>query len=216
MKAIFFTFFYLLLFHENGYCQIPSFRHNFTNVDSIRNPLIDSFTKKYDFVLAYMEQSSPYHNYKILALKNEKWSCWAFSDNYVEWTKKNDSVKVDTITIGRFWRVKKTITKKQVNNLLDFFRVNLFWTLTNDSLNQYGGIIRKYYDEESQDTIIQRDKGWTDQINYRFEAYKEMNCRIIQSYAPDYFVEKYPYMLDKKKFVLCRDKFLKWWEKYCH
>jgi hypothetical protein len=195
--------------------QVPNIVHSFLHQDSLNSPLIDSFSKKYDFVLAYMEQASPNHNYKILALKNKKWSCWTFSDYFIQLKKVDSSFIGDTIKLGRFWKIKNRVTQKMANEILTIFNKNEFWALKNDSLKQYG-ILGKYYDEEIKDTVMKFDMGCTDRINYRFEAYTTFACRVIQSYDPDYFHEKYPYMLDRKKFIICKDAFSKWWEKYCH
>jgi len=204
----------ILCRQNNIFCQLPNFENNFTKNDSISSPLLDSFSKEFNFVFAYMEQASPNHNYKILAKKNTKWSYWTFSDNYLQWTKKDNIYKVDTIRVGTFWEGKKSITTKQADEILEFLNQNNFWKLRNDSLNQ-SRVTEKYYDDENGGTIFTQDKGPTDQINYRFEVYKIKNCRVIESYGPDYFVEKYPNLYDRKKFINCRDKFLKWWEMYC-
>lgn len=211
MRAVLFIFVFVVFVRNIGACQIPSYQHNATTSDSTKSPLIDSFVKKYDFVLAYTEAVSPIRNYKIIAQKYGRWSQWTYSDNLIRLTRKGNVVKVDTIRVGIFRKVSGVITERRANELLAFLKEKHFWTLSNDSLNQYGGTLRKYYDEESKDTVFIRDKGLTDGTSYRFEAHTLECFRVTQSYAPDYFARKYPYMIDRKRFVLCRDKFLKWW-----
>lgn len=213
MKLLIFIFINLFFIQVNTFCQIPIFSNNFSKKDSIEIPLLDSFSKNYDFVLAYWEQVSPNHNYKVLALKNKNWSCWTYSDNYEQWIKKDTFYKVDIIQKGTFWKVKRMITKEMVNILFNEFYNNNFWRLKNNLLNKE--IETKTY-LKNGDTIIKVDKGSTDQINYRFELYKKRTCRIVESYSPDYFVIKYKEFNQRRQFINCRDEFLKWWEKYCH
>ena len=114
--------------------QIPIIEHNYTKQDSAENPLIDSFSKKYDFVIAYTEQSywwSDKKSYKILFCTNNKWSSWTYSDYFIYWTKKKRSKKttVDTVRKGQFFEGKMELQESAMGQLLSNYRNNGYWIL---------------------------------------------------------------------------------------
>lgn len=194
--------------------QIPAIKHNYTKQDSTENPLIDSFSKTYDFIIAYTEQSywwSDKKSYKILSCANNKWSLWTYSDYFAHLTKKKRSKKtaIDTVRKGQFFESKTKFQDSAIGQLLTNFSNNGFWTLSNDSLNQTYITTRI----ENGDTITTRHD-ISDGINYRFDILTKDKLRVIQSYEPDYFVKLFPAMIDRKQFIKSRDFFLSWWDKY--
>lgn len=197
--------------------QMPDIRHNYTKRDSTENPLIDSFAKRYDFTITYTEQSywwSDRKNYKILACSANKWTSWTYSDYFIQWTKKKGKKKiaVDTVRSGQFFKGKTDLESTSVLQLLSALDSNYFWTLNNDSLNQTRIIETRI---ENGDTINRR-ASISDGINYRFDILSKTKLRVIESYEPDYFVKLFPDMFERKRFVISRDAFLSWWDKYCH
>src|SRR5689334_22913241 len=84
-----------IAFYSNS--QIPGIIHNYTKIDSADLQNIDSFVKKQDYVLAYKEEGGlcrncPSYSYKIIALSDNKWTSWTFSD-YVEQATLNKKTK---------------------------------------------------------------------------------------------------------------------------
>ena len=202
---------------SKAFSQIPDIRHNYTKQDSTENPLIDSFAKHYDFVIAYTEQSywwSDWKNYKILAYSSNNWTSWTYSDYIIQWTKKRRRSKmiVDTVRTGQFFKGKKEFQNPFVLQFLTDLDSDGFWTLNNDSLNQTRIIETRI---ENGDTLY-RKASISDGINYRFDVLGKNKLQVIESYEPDYFLKLFPDMIDRKKFVNSRDTFLRWWDKYCH
>ena len=197
--------------------QIPNLIHNYTNQDSSQNPLIDSFANKYDFIIAYTEQSywwANRKNYKILTCSDNTWSWWTYSDNFIQGTlnKKTKKVIVDTIKIGHYFKGKTILTSSSALELLLNLGSNNFWSLNNDSLNQS----RLYLIRILNGDTTFRTASISDGINYRFDILNKTRLRVIESYEPDYFFELFPDMIERRKFIKSRDTFLSWWDKYCH
>jgi hypothetical protein len=208
---------FLIVGQCKAFGQIPEIRHNYVKQDSTENPLIDSFTKQYDFVIAYTEQSywwSDRKSYKILAFSDDNWTYWTYSDYFIQWTKKKRQKKViiDTVRNGQFFKGKGKLENTSVLQLLSALSRNDFWTLNNDSLNQTRIIETRI---ENGDTI-NRKASISDGINYRFDIITKDRLRVIESYEPGYFLKLFPDMADRRKFMNSKDSFLKWWDKYCH
>ena len=206
---------YFLFGQYKTFGQIPNIIHNYTSQDSTQNPLIDSFSKKYDFIIAYTEQSywwANRKNYKILAFSNNKWSSWTYSNYFVQGTKKNgiEKITVDTIKIGHYFLENTVLKYSSVSELLTNLESNNFWTLNNDSLNQSRLFPIKI---KNGDTTF-RIASISDGINYRFDIISKSRLRVIESYEPDYFLELFTDMFERRKFILNRDIFLSWWKKY--
>jgi hypothetical protein len=208
-------FLLLILFTTNFYCQIPNIENNYSKSDSLTNPLLKTFLKEFEFVLAYSDVCCS-KEYKIIGLKNGKWNSWTYSDNFIQWTKKKgeSGIKVDTIKTGTFLEGEKgkKIKKNNVKKLLTKLSEIGFWELKNDSLNQ-SRVIKTYIEDVE---TINRKAIITDGTNYVFDLISKNKFRKIQSYYPEYFVKLFPDMIDRKKFIESRDYFLNWWEKYSH
>jgi hypothetical protein len=211
----------VLVILATGQCrvfgQIPDIRHNYTKQDSTKNPLIDSFAKQYDFIIAYTEQSywwSDRKSYKILTCSDNKWTSWTYSDYFIQWTKKKRKKKmlIDTIRNKQFLKGKTELESTSVLQLLSALDSYGFWTLNNDSLNQTRIIETRI---ENGDTI-NRKASISDGINCRFDILSKTKLRVIESYEPDYFLKLFSDMVDRRKFLKSRDTFLLWWDKYCH
>jgi hypothetical protein len=207
---------FLLVGQSKSFGQLPDIRHNYTKQDSTENPLIDSFARQYDFIIAYTEQSywwSDRKNYKILAYSDNKWTSWTYSNHIIQWTKKKRRKKilVDRVSNGQFFKVKTDLENTTVLNLFTVLGGYDFWTLNNDSLNET--IIKTWV--ENGDTIVTK-ASISDGVNYRFDFLTKRSSRVVKSYEPDYFLKLSAEMQERRKFVKSRDLFLKWWEMYCH
>ena len=210
------TFLPVTIFATAAFCQLPDIRHNYSKADSTENPLLDSFSRQFDFVLSYTEQGywQNYKYYQILAYKKsaDSWSTWTYS-NYVILTKKKNrrsKLITDTVRTGLFFRKNMAIPGSLVKPFLDSLSANNFWHLNNDSLNQTR-IIETYID--NGDTI-HRKAGIADAPNYRFDIITRDNARVIESYAPQYFLHLFPDMTERRQFLRNRELFEQCWKKW--
>jgi hypothetical protein len=193
--------------------QSKSFKQNCTRRDSINHPLIDSFVKQYDWVLAYRAYSSPDHEYLVLARKANRWTCWRYIYSYDQLVKTDSGLKTERVEKPTYWKSKKIIKSGQVKTLLNFLDSSRFWQLNNDSLNKQMQLAAEWDEEEGME-VRRVDKGPTDQVVYQFQVFTKKSCSFIKSYAPDYFVGKYKETGERSVFVKCRDKFFNWWKTY--
>lgn len=195
--------------------QLPEITGNYSKTDSAQNPLIDSFSKHYDCIIAFTEQGywfADRKNYKILACRGNVWSSWIYSTYIISSKKiKENRITFDTIKNGSFIKQKSKIQAKHVNKLLSDLSNSNFWHLNQDSLNN--AIIQTFV--ENNDTLIKK-VDISDGINYRFDVFRKTIWRVVQSYEPDYFIGKSLNMEERRKFVNSRETFLKWWGTYCY
>jgi hypothetical protein len=205
---------FLLFAQCSAFGQIPGITHNYTKQDSTENPLIDSFARRYDLIIAYSEQSWGRKNIKILACSNKKWSSWIYSNYFTRGTVKKGTkeIIVDTVETGHYFKGKSKIQNSAVLDLLHELDDNNIWTLNNDSLNQS----RLYPDRIINGDTTFRLASIFDDTYYRFDISTKTSSRVIKSYAPDHFLELFPDMTERRKFIKSRDSFLLWWDKYCH
>jgi len=194
--------------------QIRDFVHNYTSQDSLQNPLIDSFAKKYDFIMAFTEQNWGRKNIKILARSDKKWSSWTYSDYFIRGTitKGTKEIVIDTVKTGGFFKGKVNLKKVAVSELLNKLDSNDIWALSNDSLNQSRLYPYRIKNGDTTYTIA----SISDDTYYRFDVLTKFKSRVIESYAPDYFLKLFPDMIERRRFINSRDSFLSWWDKYCH
>jgi len=205
---------FLLAFQSKAFGQLPNITYNYTSQDSLQNPLIDSFAKKYDFIIAYTEQNWGRKNIKILACSDKRWSSWTYSDYFIQGTIKKGTkeIIVDTFETGHFFKGKAELTNLAVLELLNKLDSNNIWALNNDSLNQSRLYPNRIKNGDTTFTIFSISDG----TYYRFDVSTKTKSRVIESYEPDYFLELFPDMIEKRKFIKSRDTFLSWWDKYCH
>ena len=72
-----------------------------------------------------------------------------------------------------------------------------FLTLQKDSLN-----------ETREGTIY-------DDVNYKFQIETLNGTKVVESYAPQYFLSEFPDMKQRVIFLKGKDMFVQWWKKYC-
>jgi hypothetical protein len=188
----------------NLLAQLPSFEHNYTKEDTVNNKALDFFSNKYDFVISQNVSSywwSGRDYYQILAHSDSGWSAWQYKNFEVRkkrGSKKPVSINTAKIIPGQFKKIKTFANDSDLKILFDSLRTFNFLALQNDSLNANRG-----------QTIY-------DLAYYRFDVLSKEKARIIASYAPDFYLELFPDMTDRRNFILSRDYFNKWWNLYCH
>ena len=52
-----------------------------------------------------------------------------------------------------------------------------------------------------------------DDVNYKFQIENVQNRQVLQSYAPEYYLEMFPDMQQRVLFLKGRDVFKRWWKK---
>ena len=128
--------------------------------------------------------------YNLLGYKNGQWQ----KIYYI--TKRKKSGKWEKPSI-RF----KNFDSSWADSLLDFWGKEKFWTLNSDSLNINERAI-------PGTTKIQKFLV-SDSPNYRFEIIQKDQYLSIESYAPDYYLEKMPEIKCRATFIKCREKFVR-------
>ena len=194
-----FTLLFFLFVQFKLIGQVPIFTHNYKLQDTVDILPVYSLINDYEFSLTYLDEAyylSGNKDYKVLSFRNNKWI--ALSYPYYK-DKNNDTLikKEPKKLQGKYYIENENLKIEDVNSLLDFFSANSFWTLNEDSLSK-----------------IEKARIY-DATNFRFNAFTPTKQRVIQSYAPDFYVSQSKGMADRRKFILCRDEFLKWWKKYC-
>ena len=186
MKLLAGVVFLLLVFRAEA--QLPHIKSNFTLEDQNQSVVYKIFSGKYDFVIAYTAQSywwSNKYNYDILAKKGGVWFNIRLNAE-----RKNGNWPYPKIKTSR-------VEKNSFDSLIDTLTKQQFWTLNIDSLSD------------------QRGESLFDATNYRFEILEGKSFRIIESYAPEYFLNSFPDMLARKSFIKSRDAFVKTYKTYC-
>ena len=194
-----FTLLFFLFVQFKLIGQVPIFTHNYKLQDTVDILPVYSLINDYEFSLTYLDDAyylSGNKDYKVLAFRNNKWIALSFP--YYKDQNNDTLIKKEPKKLqGKYYIENENLKIEDVNSLLDFFSANSFWTLNEDSLSK-----------------IEKARIY-DATNFRFNAFTPTKQRVIQSYAPDFYVSQSKGMADRRKFILCRDEFLKWWQKYC-
>jgi hypothetical protein len=164
----------------------PEIKPNATEEDKSKSIIYNLFNGKKDFLIAYSTESywsSNKKDYQILACKNGKWEkIFVHSKK-----KKNGNWSMSSLSY-------KSINSEKVNQLLSKFNNLSFWELENEKLNQ-----TKEKNENGE--VIKYSI--SDGVNYRFEILQGSNLRTIESYEPEYFLEKMPKIQERETFIKC-------------
>jgi hypothetical protein len=207
----------IFIFPATTHCQIPNIIHNYTKADSANLQHIDSFVQQQEYVFAYKEEGGlcrncPSYTYKIIAYNKKRWSSFTYSNFSIQgsFNKKTKQFSTDTIRTGQLYSSKLNINKYHIQKLFDGLSAINFWILNNDSLNQ----TRKYIFRIRDGDTTYRYANITDDLNYRFDILFKNKARVIQSYAPEYFLSLFPDMKERSIFLKGRRIFLAWWDKY--
>lgn len=178
----------LLLLSLQVYGQIPVLQSdsNQPNESTIQK----TFEGKYDFLIAYTEESywwSDRQLYQILALKDGKWSLITLASK----KKKSGEFRKPTIKVSSYDKDKAQLLLNQLDQIG-------FWTLSTDSLN--------ITQRENPDSTVMRYT-LSDAVNYKFEIMTKEGYKVIEAYAPEHFLEKLPEIKSRQKFIIGRDIF---------
>jgi hypothetical protein len=178
----------LLFLNLYTYGQIPVIKSNTTELE--KSTIYKKFQGKYDFLIAYTEESYWWSNkehYQILGLKEGHWSLITLTSK----RKKNGEFTKPSIRIDYFDNNGGQILLSQLNQ-------TNFWALERDSLN-----IKHRQNPDSTKTEFSLSDG----VNFRFEILTKEGFRIIEAYEPEYFFEKIPEIKARQRFIINRDIF---------
>jgi hypothetical protein len=181
----------LLLFVSFTKAQTPILKTNTSENERATSIIYKNFSNQYDLLIAYTSESywySSIRNYQILAFKNStclKGYFYSKKNKHNVWSKP---------------KIKfKGINCDSANSIVKHLNDAGFYSLNRDSLN-----INRRKINGRQDEILSVDDG----VNYKFEIFNKNNFIIIESYMPEYFLQKIPELKSRETFIKCRDFFL--------
>lgn len=177
-----------------GQSKLPSFAS--ARKDSVA--FIHYFPGKADYILAYSEEGywwSNIENYKLLVREGNTWTKWTY---YKKWKSSNELSTNKRKKKAMYFKKIAVVNPSSAKMLLDSLTLQKFWTLSSDSLSESRGLII------------------SDDINYKFQIETSESRQIIESYAPEYYVKKYPDMIQRIAFLNGKDIFLRWWKRQAY
>lgn len=167
--------------------QIPVIRTN-VPLEEKQSIIYSQYFGEYDFLIASTSECywwADKVNYQILAFSNDKWERISFFAR----KKKNGKLSKPVISHRPF---ESKIAETLIYDLTN----NSFWNLNNDSLN--------LSTRKNPDSSITK-YSLSDGVNYKFEVLTKNEFRIIESYEPEYFLEKMPEIKDREKFIKAKE-----------
>lgn len=176
------------------FAQSPKIDYGSNKVDT--SYFIQYIPVKSDFVLAFSKESywwSNIENFKLLTRKGKKWTTWTYKR---KWKSSSDVLNNKGKKKKKYFTRITTVDSLAVNELFDNWRSIKFSELHLDSLNSTRGY-----------EIF-------DAVNDKFNIETVFGNRLIESYAPEYYIQKFPDMYERALFIQGRDIFLQWWKKY--
>jgi hypothetical protein len=192
MKTLLFIF---LLFGQLtllGQTSLPTF----TSAKKDTLAFLQFLPAKADFILAYSEESYWWSNtetFKLLVRKGNTWTIWTY---YKKWKSSGDVHDNNGKKKPKFFKKRGVVDSLSVKELFDSLDLVNFWTLNIDSLNET------------------RDNDISDVVNYKFQLENPIGRQILESYAPEYYVEKYPDMRQRVLFLQGKEIFRRWWKRH--
>ena len=170
--------------------QVPFLQSNTTEDEKSTSIIYKNFGSKYDFIIAYTRDSYWLGNiksYSMLAVKNGIWS-----KGYIvsKKSKRERWSKPKIKFIG--------VNSDSSLAIVEYLTNAGFYALNKDSL----GIDKKDVGNNKIELFSINDG-----VDYKFEVLSKNAFVIIESYEPDYFLEKMPYLKDRRCFIMCRNWF---------
>jgi hypothetical protein len=171
--------------------QIPFLNANTTENERATSIIYKNFSSKYDLLIAFIRESYWWSNlkdYSLLAFQNGvclKGYIYSKKNKHGIWSKP---------------KIKfKAVNCDSANYIVKYLNDGGFYSLNRDTLN----INRKKINDK-QNKVYSIDDG----VNYKFEIISKKDFLIIESYMPEYFLEKIPELKSRATFIKCRDWFL--------
>ncbi len=171
--------------------QIPALKSNTSSAEKEASVIFGSFYGQYDFIISYTRESYWWSNKRSFGILGYRQGHW-------EKLLLNEKQRKD----GKWSKPaihKIGLNQNAADSIINFFNQNGFWRLDRDSLNINQ---RKIDDNKNQLFSI------SDGVNYKFEIMSKQEFLIIESYEPDYLLEKIPEIKCRETFIKCRNFFV--------
>src|SRR6185437_11847248 len=176
--------------------QTPALKTNTTENEKETSIIYKNFSTQYDLLIAFTRESywwSNLENYSLLALKNGvclKGVISSKRNKHGIWSKP---------------KIKfKEINCDSAKYIVKYLNDVGFYSLNRDTLN-----INKKRINDNQVQLFSIDDG----VNYKFEIVSKNDFLIIESYEPEYLLQKIPELRSRATFIKCRDWFLSKYKK---
>ena len=169
----------------------------FTSAQRDTLTFLQYFPTKANFLFIYSEESywwSNTENFKIIAKAENKWTAWTY---YRKWKSSSNVHSNKGKKETKYFKRICNLDSVSIRDLFDSLASVNFCALNNDSLN------------ETRGTSI------FDDVNYKFQIENVQNRQVLQSYAPEYYLEMFPDMQQRVLFLKGRDVFKRWWKRHC-
>ena len=170
---------------------MPKFNSNTSGDEKLASPIYKNLANQYDLIIGYTRESywwSDKEIYSLLAFKNGI----CLKGSFYSKRRKNDSWSKPRIKFVE-------INRDSASFILNYLRDAGFFALNRDTLN-----INHRSINDKQDEVFSVDDG----VNYKFEILTRNSFTIIESYQPDYFLEKLPEYKSRGIFIKCRNWFV--------
>jgi hypothetical protein len=192
MKSFLFIFFLFGQLTLPGQTSLPKF----TSARTDSFTFLQFFPAKADFILAYSEESYWWSNtedFKLLVRTGNTWAIWTY---YKKSKSSSNVYSNDGKKKHKYFKKQANLDSAAVNELFDSLALANFWTLSMDSLNETRG------------------SDISDDVNYKFQIENETGRQILESYAPEYYIGKFPDMKQRIIFLQGKDIFRRWWKRH--
>lgn len=175
--------------------QVPAIKSNTTEEEKKQSIIYKAFANQYDFLIAYSSDSywsSNMRAYKILAIKNGSY----LKGTYISKSKGNNKWAKPVI---KFEKANIDTARE----IVKYFNNSKFWSLNRDTLNIH---------EKKTDTLTW-SLGCDDCATNKFETISTDGFSIIESIAPETYLEFLPELKSREVFIKCRNWFLSKYKK---
>lgn len=115
---------------------------------------------------------------------------------YRKWKSSSDVVRNKGKKKKKFFSKVRALDSFIVKELLDSLALIDFWALQADSLNETRGV------------------RIADDVAYKFQIETVEGRQILESYAPEFYLDKFPDMHLRAIFLRGKKIFKHWWKKY--
>jgi len=175
--------------------QLPSLSYDTQTKDSFS--FIKHLPTEANFAIIYSRESywwSNTDNYRILSFDGTSWTSWIYSR---KWKTSTERFANAWPKKAKYFHMLNRIDNSAVKRLLDTLERMRFWSLSQDSLNDI------------------RDHKVSDDVDYVFRLETQHDQKTISSYAPEYYLNLFPDMEQRKMFLAARNYFDNWWKNNC-
>ena len=176
-----------LIFSMNLSAQIPAIKSNSNLLDRHRS-LALPFAENAELIITYREENIFRDNlppHWLLILRNNEWTMTRIS-------RTQKGTKSTTLA------EKFPVNQDSARQLISLLTSGNFWNLNG---NDDSEIV-----DQKQDLPPLADN---ERVYQRFEVIQGNQFRVIEYYSPDAFLKRVPELENTRKFINCRDAFLR-------